>query len=230
MSRCRVVIHQPDFLPYLGFFDRLRDCDLFILLDHVQYTKGGWHNRDRIKTAHGPRWLTVPVQSPTFQAIAEVTLSPGPDWPGRHLRQLTEAYREAPAFHETMLSLEGVYLDPPAKLVEFNARGLTWLMEAFGIKVPIVWSSTLEPRGRSNEMLVDLLKKVGATEYLSGVGARAYFDPDVFERAAMPVLWQDFRHPVYPQEHGDFVPYLSSLDLLMNVGRNGARRILREGP
>ncbi|MEB3238271.1 MAG: WbqC family protein [Candidatus Sericytochromatia bacterium] len=229
MSRRRVVIHQPDFLPYLGFFDRLLDCDLFILLDHVQFTKGGWHNRDRIKSPEGPRWLTVPVQSPTGLAIAEVRLTADATWPDRHLRQLAEAYRKAPGYAEVRGSLEALYRDLPAGLADFNMRGLVWLMEVFGITVPVVRSSSLRPQGRSNAMLVDLLQKVGATEYLSGVGARAYFDPEVFAKVGVPVLWQDFRHPFHPQLHGAFEPFLSSIDLLMNLGLTEARRVLREG-
>jgi hypothetical protein len=101
------------------------------------------------------------------------------------------------------------------------------LLRLFDISIPRVLSSSLEPLGHKNELLVDILRKVGASRYLSGVGARDYFDPVPFERAGIDVAWQEFEHPVYPQLHGEFMPYLSSIDMLFNCGTEESRRILR---
>lgn len=230
MRERTVVIHQPDFMPYLGFFHRLLQCELFVILDHVQFSRGGWHNRDQIKTAYGPRWLTVPVRKAghAYAPINQTSLKNDENWRAKHLRQIEEAYREAAFFKPIFAEVSEIYAGGEERMVDFNVRGLRWLMEKFDTQLPVVFSSNLDPQGKSNAMLVDILSKVGATTYLSGVGARAYYDPVPFDEAGIRVIWQEFRHPTYPQLHEDFVPYLSSLDLLMNVGEAEARRILRE--
>ena len=224
-----VVIHQPDFIPYLGFFQRLSQCDLFIVLDHVQFSKGGWHNRDMIKAPEGTKWLTIPVQlkGKHFPPINEVLVASISDWKASHLDQLGRCYGKAPFFDETFPDVEKIYALESSRLLDYSMRSIRWLMDKFSVNVPLTFSSELSPTGSSNEMLVDLLQKVGATSYLSGTGARNYFSLEPFQRAGIEVLWQDFTHPVYPQLHGEFVPYLSSIDILFNCGEKKSREILK---
>lgn len=228
----RVVIHQPDFLSYLGFFHRFLQADLYVALDTAQFvtnTSRAWMNRDKIKTAAGEKWLTVAVDKPKgFAAIRDVELSTRVDWRRDNLNQLRESYRKAPFFGEVFPRLEALYASPATKLADFNLSSIALMNELFDVKIETVLASTLDPQGKSNEMLVDILTKVGATEYLSGTGARAYYDPAPFERAGIAVRWQEFEHPVYPQLHGDFIPFLSSVDLLLNCGVTESRRILRQ--
>ena len=224
-----VVIHQPDFLPYLGYFHRLMLCDQFVFLDHVQFSKGGWHNRDKIKTPEGVKWLTVPVvlKGKNFSSINEVMINNRLDWRQSHLDQLRRCYGNAPGFPELFPEIRDIYMQPFTTMIELNIRLISWLMVKFSIEVPVVRSSTISPQGKSNEMVVDILTKVNATEYLSGIGARNYFNDEPYDTASIRVIWQDFNHPVYEQPHGEFVPYLSSIDLLFNCGVDLSRYLLR---
>jgi hypothetical protein len=230
MSRT-VVIHQPDFAPYLGFFHRFLSADCFIALDHVQFvqhTGRAWTHRDKIKTPQREKWLTLSVQkAPRDTPINEVLLSEATDWRGANLRQLEENYRKALFFKDIFPKIERLYRAPDTHLATFNQNFIEWLMDAFDVRLPLVRSSTLDPVGSKSELLVDILQKVGATHYLSGVGARDYMDVATFAAAGIEVTWQNFVHPVYTQLHGEFIPYLSSLDVLLNCGYENARKILR---
>jgi hypothetical protein len=226
-----VVIHQPDFMPYLGFFQRFLKADLYIVLDHVQFVNGtsrSWTHRDKIKTAGGERWLTLSVKKTARDTpINQVELSDSVDWIEGNLNLLVQNYRKAPHYAEIMPAVEVLYRSPSSLLGEFNLRSIEMLMDMLDVRVPFVLSSTLEPAGQKNELLIDLLQKVGATHYLSGTGARDYMEPGLFRDAGIEVLWQEFPHPVYPQQFGDFLPYLSTLDALFNCGVEGVRELLR---
>ena len=226
------VIHQPDFLSYLGFFHRLLHAELFVILDCAQYvdgTRNAWMNRDKIKTPQGEKWLTVSVKRPPHGTpINEIELSNQHDWRADNLNLIRENYRVAPFFGEIFPSLEQLYSHPCDKLIQFNLKSIELLMDLFDIRIEMQLASTLRPNGRKNDLLVDILQKAGATHYLSGAGARAYFEPAPFERANILVLWQNFTHPIYPQLHGAFVPNLSSIDLLFNCGIARSRELLRD--
>lgn len=226
-----VVIHQPDFVPYLGFFQRFLSADEFIVLDHVQFVNSarGWTHRDKIKTASGAKWLTISVKkAPRDTPINEIELSSSVDWAIDNLNLLKQNYRSAPFFDEVFPSIVALYDKPPRLMADFTLRSIELLMGLLDVRLPWVRSSTLQPAGRSNELLIDLLGKVGATHYLSGNGALDYMQPEKFAQAGIEVVWQKFTHPVYPQQFGTFVPYLSSLDVLFNCGIMGSRQILRE--
>lgn len=231
MNKKTVVIHQPDFVPYLGFFHRFLQADMYIALDHVQYVNGSsraWTHRDKIKTAQGEKWLTVSVKkAPRDTAINQIELSTETDWRQDNLRLLEQNYRKAPFFGELMPQIEQLYARPFHLLRDFNMVSIEMLMDMLDVRIPWVWSSSLDPVGTKNELLVDVLKKVSATHYLSGVGARDYFDPAPFRGGGVEVVWQNFTHPVYPQLYGEFAPYLSSIDLLFNCGVEKSRKILK---
>lgn len=225
-----VVIHQPDFLPYLGFFHRFLQADLFVALDHAQFVNGtsrSWTHRDKIKTPRGAQWLTVSVnKAPRDTPINAISLAET-DWRKQNLDLARENYRGAPHFDEIFSELEKLYALPCTQLAEFTTASIDMLLGMFDISLPRVESSRLNPVGQKNELLVDILRKVEATHYLSGIGARDYFEPTAYSNAGLEVIWQDFKHPVYPQLHGEFVPYLSSIDMLFNCGIAQSREILR---
>ena len=233
MNKKVVVIHQPDFVPYLGFFHRFLHADFYIALDHVQYVNGSsraWTHRDKIKTAQGEKWLTLSVKkAPRDTAINRIALSTDTGWRQDNLRLLEQNYRKAPYYNELMPEIERLYAQPFHLLCDFNMASIEMLMDMFDVRIPWVWSSSLDPLGTKNELLVDLLHKVSATHYLSGVGAQDYFQPEPFAKAGIEVIWQDFTHPVYAQQFGEFVPYLSALDVLFNHGKMASREILRRG-
>jgi hypothetical protein len=233
MNKKIVVIHQPDFVPYLGFFHRFLHADFYIALDHVQYVNGSsraWTHRDKIKTAQGEKWFTISVKkAPRDTAINQIELSTDTDWRQDNLRLLEQNYRNASCYNEIMPEVERLYARPFHLLRDFNMASIEMLMDMLDVRIPWVWSSTLDPDGTKNELLVDLLHKVSATHYLSGVGARDYFQAEPFTNAGIEVLWQDFTHPVYAQQFGEFVSYLSALDVLFNHGITASREILRAG-
>lgn len=226
-----VVIHQPDFLPWLGFFHRLLKADLFIALDHVQFVSGtarSWMHRDRIKTPAGPRWLSLSVQkAPLGTPIRDILLSPDPAWRTNNLNLLRESYRKAPYFDEVFPQLQRLYASNYTRLVDITLDAIGLICVMLDIRIERTLSSEMSPGGSSNEMLVALLRRSGATRYLSGTGARDYFDAAPFARAEIEVIWQDFTHPVYPQLHGGFEPMLSAIDMLFNCGAERSRELLR---
>jgi hypothetical protein len=225
-----VVIHQPDFLPYLGFFHRLLKADCYVVLDTVQFLRGSrsWHHRDRIKTPEGITWLTIPVQKAAQKtAISKMRISYEQPWQERHLRQLAHGYRKAPYYGQIMPVLERLYQQRPEYLAVFTLASIQLLAGLFDIDCPQIMASDLEVCGSGNELLANILSVVGATHYLSGIGAKTYFSPESYQQAGVEVVWQQFEHPVYPQLHGDFEAFLSSIDLLFNCGIDAARKILR---
>lgn len=233
MSRT-VVIHQPDFAPYLGFFHRFAHADLFIALDHVQFvtnTSRSWTHRDKIKTEAGERWLTLGIKKPPFGTpINEVELVKDSSWVEGNLALLRQNYRKASAYAEVMPVVEGLYRAIPVRMVDFNLRWLEALADLLAVRIPCVLSSTLQPQAQKNELLIDLLQKVGASRYLSGNGARAYMEPEKFAAANIELIWQSFEHPIYPQQFGPFLPNLSVLDALFNCGVMGTRSLVRNHP
>lgn len=225
------VIHQPDFLPYLGFFHRLLHADVFVLLDHVQFVTNGrnsWTHRDKIKTAKGERWLTVGVRKVSLGTPINQVMLADTGWRSENLNLLKENYRNAPYYPEIFPRLERLYATPCERLVEFNVALIQLLMDWFQLEIPVLYSSNLDPTGQKNELLVGLLGKIGASDYLSGIGARSYFSPEPYESAEIAVRWQEFNHPLYPQQFGEFVPYLSSIDAFFNCGIDVTRKILRD--
>ena len=216
-----VTIHQPDFMPWLGFFDRWAKSDLYVVLDDVQFLRRGWHHRDKIKTPHGAVWLTVPVKNKGRfeQQIREVEIDNDSNWRRKHLRTIQSAYFKAPNFENLFPKIEVVYGKDHEKLVDFNLELLRLLAEAFGIKTPVALASDKQLSGEKSERLVNLVKLNKGTKYLTGSGSRSYLDENLFAAEDIEVAWQDFEHPVYAQLNGDFQSGLSALDYLMC--RNG---------
>jgi hypothetical protein len=225
----KVAIHQPQYLPWLGYLAKWAAADLFIFLDTVQYEKNGWQNRNRIKTRQGPRWLTVPIHAHLGMTIAEVAVDAAQPWPRRHLAAIQHAYATAPCFERYRASLAELYARDWTRLGPLAVASSEWLARAVGITTPALLASRLpvhtsDPTGR----LVDLCRAVGATTYLSGRDGVRYLDGRRFAEAGIAVLQQRYEHPVYPQLHGDFAPFLSGLDLLLSCG-DEALGTLREG-
>lgn len=233
MSDELVVIHQPDFIPYLGFFHRLIQADIYVVFDDVQFVNGtsrSWTHRDKIKTAKGEKWISLGTQkAPHGTLINEMLLQENDDWKKANLNLLRENYRKAPFFAEIFPYIEKLYSLNVKKMWEFNYESIKMLIELFGIDIKIVISSDLDTAGKNNDLVISTVKALGCHRYLSGVGARDYYDPEPYEKAGVEVIWQDFNHPTYKQQYEElgFIPYLSSIDLLFNCGIEESRKILR---
>lgn len=228
-----VVIHQPDFMPYMGFFDRLLKADIYVVLDNVQYVRGSsdhWTNRDQIKTKNGATWITVNVKKAHRETnICDIYLAEEHGWRDRCRNMFRENYSKAPYYGEINPYIEEMLNFDCERLMDFNLNVIRKVNELLDIDVEIVLASDLKPEGHSNELLVNIMKKLGQTRYLSGTGARDYYEEEIYVENGIEIVWQEFEHPVYPQQHGEFIPYLSIIDLLYNCGIERSREILRGG-
>jgi hypothetical protein len=224
-----LAVHQPHYLPWLGYLAKWAAADLFVFLDTVQYEKNGWQNRNRIKTPAGPRWLTVPVHARLGAPIGEVTLDARQPWPDRHWRAIEDAYARAPHLPRHREALHGLYATPWERLAPLAVASAEWLARAIGVTTPVRLASTLGVAERdATDRLIALCRATGADTYLAGRDGARYMDAARFEAAGIRVLYQEFRHPQYAQLHGEFAPNLSGLDLLLTHG-DGALGILRGG-
>ena len=224
----RVTIHQPQFLPWLGYLDKIDQADLFVVLDMVQFKKNEWQNRNRIRTAQGWQWLTVPVLHKFGQSINEVRIDPNSDWKARHLRAIEMHYGRAPFRDAYLDGLREVYRQEADHLATVNLATIRWLLDCFGIKTPVRLASEMQLRDEPTERLLDICQTVGATHYLAGMGATAYMDRAKFESSGVKLELQEFRHPVYDQCYQPFLPGMSAVDLLFACS-GAALGLLREG-
>jgi WbqC-like protein family len=224
----RIAIVQSCYVPWRGFFDLIGRCDLYVMYDQVQYAKRHWHNRNRIKTASGLEWLTIPVVSKGRyeQKIAEVEIEK--PWVDKHWRAIELAYRRAPYFAQLALKVRGWYQQAAEEtlLSGVNALFLTEIAGLLGLRTRIVRDTAYPAEGAKTERLLAIARAAGADCYLSGPSAKTYLDTSLFARAGIAVEWMSYEGYVeYPQLHGAFEPAVSVLDLLFNAGPDAPRYI-----
>lgn len=215
-----VAIHQPAHLPWLGYLDRIARVDRFVFLDHVQFEKNSFTNRNRIKTAAGVGWLTVPVRQRghTTSTIADMTIDETRPWRAKQIRTIEEAYRRTPGFAAAFPAISTWIADPTSIFADYCLSQLKGWLACTGIATPVVRSSELGIGGRKSDLVLDICEKLGADRYLSGPLGRGYLDEAAFAEAGVGIDWHTFTAPVYPQRFGDFVPNLSAVDHWMNTG------------
>jgi len=222
-----VAIHQPNFMPWLGYFDRMIRADLFVLLDHVQFERRNYQNRCMIRLEDDTKWLTVPVvQLSQKETIIDKRVDNPADlsgtrwWGPNHFQTLRYAYRKSPYFALYAPKLQEILTARWEKLVDLNIATLEFVREALAIDTPLLRSSTLSCEGQKSGLLLDICQRTGACAFLGGMGgSREYLDKDAFAAARMGVEWQQFAHPVYAQPGtAPFMKGLSVLDLLFNCG------------
>jgi len=228
----KLAIHQPHYLPWLGYFAKWSAADLFVFLDTVQYEKNGWQNRNRIKTRDGTRWLTVPVRARLGTPIRDVLVDAGQPWRARHVAAIESAYGGARCWARYRDELHGLYRREWELLTPVALASAEWLARALGITTPTRLASEIGLPDRlapdATARLVALCRAVGADTYLAGRDGALYMDMAQFQAAGIAVETQQYEHPVYAQQHGEFVPSLSAVDLLLNHG-DEALGILCEG-
>lgn len=216
-----VSIHQPHYLPWLRYIDKIARSDVFILLDDVEFTKNGWQNRNRIKAAGGPLLLTVPVLHKAGQKIREVRIQPGVSWARRHWKSIVQCYRSAPFFDAYGPGLALFYEREWDSLLELGRAMLEHLLDVLGITTRVVVASELGVTSTSSKRLVELVQAVGGTAYLTGAHAlQAYLDAAVFQTAGVGLRVHRWECGEYPQRYPrcGFVPDLALLDLLFMRG------------
>jgi hypothetical protein len=214
-----VAIHQPQYLPWLGYFHKVARCDVFCLLDTVQYKKNEFQNRNRIKTAQGWQWLTVPVTYRFPQRINEVGVNQTVDWQRKHLEALKTNYSKAPFFDTYYASFQEFYQKSYEMVVEVNVASIKLLMGLLGLERELVLASSLQLEAEDPTFrLVEICRNLGGDSYLSGRDGGKYMDVDIFASSQIDIIYQDFKHPQYPQCYGPFEPNMSVVDLLFNRG------------
>lgn len=215
-----VGILQPSYLPWLGYFEQISRADVFVFYDDVQFEKGSWRNRNRIKTPAGPHWLTVPVltKGHNFPLINQVRVNNAESWQKKHLRSLAQYYSKAPCYDQYAPALAELLLRPWESLCELNVELIRHLAAVLGLNTPFVFSSELGVAGSGAPRLVDIMSVLGGTVFYEGAAGRDYIEEALFKERGIRVEYQDYRHPTYAQLHGEFVPYLSVVDLLFNHG------------
>lgn len=226
------AIHQPNYLPWLGYFAKMRQCDVFIHLDTVPFSRQSYTQRCRIAGPAGPVWLTVPVRlkGRFGQSIRDVQIAESPAWARKHWKTLQQVYRDTPYFADYAPALEAAYAAPAERLEAVNARFLEVLRAALGVDTPVARASELQAEGSKSRLLAALCRAVGATTYLSGEGARSYNDAKVFAAAGVELRYVRFVHPTYPQPGAGFAPGLSAVDALCALGPATAATLTAQGP
>jgi hypothetical protein len=227
----RVAIVQSNYIPWKGYFDLIAAVDEFVLYDDVQYTRRDWRNRNLIKMPGGPHWLTIPVEvkGRYSQLICEARVSDN-RWASRHLETLRHAYATAPCFQQYWDMLAETYATAGtlSYLSDINRLFLERLCRALNIQTRMTASSDYPSPGVKSEKLLSICLQAGATTYLSGPAARCYLDEGLFERAGIAVEWMNYDgYPAYEQLYPPFAHGVSVLDLLLTVGEEAPRFMLR---
>lgn len=224
-----VVISQPMLFPWAGMLGQVRAADVFVHYPDVQFSKGSFVNRVQIKTARGIRWLTVPLQGLRLgQHINEVRINNQLNWREEHLRLLNDAYADAPYVDEMLNLVQSVYSGKAHENIgELSEASLMALSKHYKLDCTRVFknSEALGINGSSSRRVLDIVLALGGDMYLTGHGASRYLDHEAFEQAGVRVEYMNYLNIPYPQLHGEFTPYVSSLDLIANMGLDGINYI-----
>lgn len=226
----RVAIHQPEYFPWLGFLDKARRADVFVLLDTVQFDRSSQQHRARVAGPNGPIWLTIPFVHRFPQRIDEV-MAADQRWRIKHWKTLQACYGRAPGWAEAAAGLEAFYAQSHERLIDVTIASVELLFERFGVRARVVRASSLNTDGQKAELVLSICRALGASHYLSGRTGATYLDPEVFARAGVAIEVQSFQVPHYRRSRGGDgepnAPGLSALDAWLHVGA-GASTLLEE--
>lgn len=230
----KCVILQPSYIPWRGFFHQIQKCDVFVFYDDVQYDKGGWRNRNRIKTQSGPKWLTIPVITKGAlsqgQLLRDIRTDENQKWQRRHWQTLMQSYAKAPFLTEVAPHLEQAYLEPAPNLVDFTIRTTILLSNMLGIgDRQFLRSSDLKAEGQKTNRIISIIEQLGASHYISGPAAKAYLDIDKLSEHKITLEYMDYNYPEYEQLYPPFEGKVSIVDLLFMMGPDSPKYIWEYG-
>ncbi|RXA20925.1 hypothetical protein EQO05_04230 [Methanosarcina sp. MSH10X1] len=216
-----VAIHQPNHLPYLGFFDKVLKSDIFVIHDDAQFNDSDFQRRNRIRVYKGWKWITVPVERkeiPINKIMIKNDVNIGErSWNRAHFEIIQGWYKNAPYFETYKDDLRKIYESKHDKLANFNIEIIKFLIKAFDLEIKIVFSSDFNLPSKKTERIIDTVRAVGGDTYLSGPAGKDYMDLSLFKD--IELQFQNFKHPEYPQCYAGFVPNMSAIDALFNVGK-----------
>lgn len=228
-----VAIHQPNFFPWLGYFDKIARSDSFVFLDDVQIQKtgGGWANRVKILVSGLPKWVTAPLDRNYHggRKICETQFAANSSWRSAVRRTIELNYKNSPFYDYAFALIESLLMNPDDNLATYNAAAIVAIADELGIpRAKFKWSSQLSHCSvKSNALLVSIVKDVSGDTYMFGGGADGYQDQMIFDDASIRLISQNYKISSYPQPGvTDFVPGLSVIDALMNLGVDGTRKLL----
>lgn len=224
----KIVISQPMYFPWVGMFEQIRLCDIYVHYDDVQFSKGSFTNRVQIKTIDGSKWLTVPLDDIKLgQEIREVRLKNRQKWHESHLNILKQVYAKAPYQQEMLDLVSSVFSQPATTISDLSINSISAICKYFDIAQPdnFLYSSEIGLNGKSSERVLDIVKYLGGTTYITGHGAKNYLDHSLFDDNKIDIEYMNYRKNIYPQSYGEFTPYVSTLDLIANVGKSGNKFI-----
>jgi hypothetical protein len=227
----RVGVIQSSFIPWRGYFDFIASVDAFVFHDDIQYTKGDWRNRNKLKTAKGAEWITVPVSYKSVrQLICETQIDYSTPWGKKHLRSWESHYRQTPYYGVATELLAASAETRHATISQLNIFLVRRICDYLNIRTPMSLSSELLLQGSKTERLIDLLKRMNATSYLSGPSADAYLDKELFRKNGIQLEYKSYDYPPYPQLWGDFIGEVTVLDLIANCGPDAKNWIRSSTP
>lgn len=225
----KAVILQPTYLPWCGYFAMMDLADVFVFYDDAQLSVQSWQQRNRIKTPNGVKWLTIPIHRNQGQKICDTGINYSTSWLYKHWKTIEQSYSKAPFYNAYAHYIIEFYKVKWYLLSDYCMYITRVLAMGLNIDMPEIYqSSALYSESSRTDRVISILKNLGATEYISGSSAKAYIEPEKFDEAGIKLTWFDYKHPTYPQIRGDFVPYLSVIDLLFNAGEDSIKYI-REG-
>jgi hypothetical protein len=225
-----LAAHQPQYLPWLGYLHKIAGTDVFLILDDVQYKKNEWQNRNRIKSAEGWQWVTVPVTYRFPERIREVGVDRGAPWRRKHREALVSSYARTPHFDEVMAAVSFIWEDPRGWewLWALNLRVIRAFLEMGGIVTPLRLASEFSLPADPSRRLIEACRALEADTYLAGAGGADYMDLPAFEEARIEVRFQKFECPRYDQVFGEFIPNLSAIDYFFHRGPAASRSFFAE--
>jgi hypothetical protein len=218
-----IAIHQPNYLPYTGFFDKMNNADIFVIYDDAQFSKEEFQHRNKIRIFQGWKWLTVPVEkkliSTNMIKIKNELSIKGVKWNDVHYRDIKDNYKDTPYFSSYESQLQDIYTNKYNLLLDLNMEIIHFLRNVFNIKTKLIFSSELGFRTKSTERLVEIVEALDGDVYLSGLSGHNYLNTSIFKNMGIEVKFQDFKHPIYKQHYEGFIPNMSVIDALFNVGK-----------
>ncbi len=219
----KVGIIQSNYIPWRGYFDFIDDADIFVFYDSTQYTRRSWRNRNKIKKPTGLFWLTVPVffSRSNMKTIENVKIDYTHNWVKKHINSIKRAYSKAPYFKQYSEGFVDILNQNFENLSELNVNLIKWIMQELKIETDLRYSSEFQIIDSSRTgKLINILKEVGATSYLSGPSAKNYLEIEKFRKAGMDIEFKVYEYKEYPQLYGKFEQNVTVLDMLFNCGEN----------